>query len=67
MNTGYYICPSCHRRTVEMQLSEERYTPTETELRRRPDMAHIAHELLDCPCGLRLTWFTVREMASGVN
>lgn len=67
MNVGYYICPSCERKTEEMQIGAERYTPSETDLRKRPDMEMIGSEILLCPCGRQLTWFQVREVAEWVN
>lgn len=59
MITTDYHCPRCHRATVEMDLLDERYTPTADDLRSRSGMEPIAHELLRCPCGEVLTWFTL--------
>lgn len=63
----YYICPSCKRRTREMRTIEgERHNATPDERRARPGMEQIDHEVLLCPCGQRLTWYTVEEVGSVV-
>ena len=43
-------------------LEEKKYEATEIEKRKRSGMEHIAHETLECPCGLINTWYTVIEM-----
>ena len=58
----YYVCPNCKRPTAGMTLVEGKIRrPTELEKQKRPGMEHIAHELLNCPCGLTNTWYTVEE------
>lgn len=54
----YYICPKCRRRSDQMELSEKKYIPTEKE---HLGNSHIESEMLECPCGLLNTWFTLIE------
>lgn len=58
----HFVCPSMSHRTGEMDVANEQYHPTEADLRARPDMLSIAHEILICPCGQRVNWFQVREV-----
>ena len=59
MITIYYICPKCKRPSSQMKLSKKQHIPTEAEKIKSP---HIAHEMLECPCGMVNTWFTLKEM-----
>jgi hypothetical protein len=61
---AYYICPLCGRHTAEMDVAPEQYQPTDEQRRREPA---IAYEILLCPCGARLTWFTVKPIMTTVE
>lgn len=57
-----YVCPSCKRPTATMNVAQEKYEPNKVDLHLRPDMVLIGDEILECPCGLRLTWFSVEQV-----
>lgn len=60
-----YICsnPKCCIFTEEMELlTQFRYIPTERQEQERPDIEHIKHELLLCPCGKLNNWYDLYEV-----
>lgn len=58
----HYVCPDCKEPTSKMTLIEGKSRrPTEFDLKERPGMSHISHEVLRCPCGKINTWYTVIE------
>ena len=60
----FYCCPLCKTKTGEMKIAEDKiYHMNEEDIASRPDLAAIiGYEVLICPCGQELSWFTVEEV-----
>lgn len=47
-----------------MAILNKLHIPSVDELANRPDMEPIGHEVLECPCGIELTWFDAVPVSS---
>lgn len=55
----YYVCPSCGKHSSCMALLKEETHPSK-EVERV--FSFTAHELLKCPCGMKLRWIDMKPM-----
>ena len=62
-----YRCPKCKTFSRKMNIISRDHGPTKAQIKRDPWFAQwIGREVLECQCGMILTWFSMEEVDEAI-